>query len=227
MTLVSIRRVHTFFVLQRCFGIGDSFTKLLWKNINIHDSRTFWRARPGWLTPTWSLFSHRRYKQVLSTCHLLGLFSLPSKLSASPLDMWGLPIISTVDRKHESSQRGGKIAVFPPARFCRTDAQAGSSARTCAKSGRTINTHARTDTLLAVAHGETRGPVLHGSGVYSSQAQRTRSSEGRTLLQRCPFRWHEALWSWQWSTFHLIVKLTNRFRVFLFCVFFSFSPLCH
>lgn len=112
MTLVSIRRVHTFFVLQRCFGIGDSFTKLLLKNINIHDSRTFWRARPGWLTPTWSLFSHRRYKQVLSTCHLLGLFSLPSKLSASPLDMWGLPIISTVDRKHESSQRGKKNSCF-------------------------------------------------------------------------------------------------------------------
>lgn len=186
MTLVSIRRVHTFFfVLQRCFGIGDSFTKLLLKNINIHNSRTFWRARPGWhphdLCFRIDATSKRSPPVIYLFCSLL------SKLSASPLDMWGLPIISTVDRKHESSQRGKKIAVFPSARFCRTDAQAGSSARTCAKSGRTINTHARTDTLLAVAHSETLGPELHGSGVYSSQAQRTRSSEGRTRLQRCPF----------------------------------------
>lgn len=34
------------------------------------------------------------------------------KVSANPLDMWGLPIISTVDRKHESSQRGKKNSCF-------------------------------------------------------------------------------------------------------------------
>lgn len=151
---------------------------------------------------------HSRFKDFLTSTawltdtHMLSVFAstLPAsalhlssstwfafstfKVSASPLDMWGLPIISTVDRKHESSQRGKKNSCFSACQILQ-DGCAGRqfSSDLCQiwKNKRTC-----THTLLAVAHGETRGPALHGSGVYSSQAQRTRSSEGPTRLQRCP-----------------------------------------
>lgn len=58
------------------------------------------------------------------------------------------------------------------------------------------------------------------TGPANSQFRRPNSTP------EVPLRWHEALWSWHEALLHLIVKLTNRFRVFLFCVFFFFfSPV--